>query len=287
MGTRTFQDLLQLQHTEGRHLCVGLDPDMDKIPSSVGQGTIHSVLFGFGRSIVDATRHVAAVYKPNSAFYEAWGDDGILALRNTITHIHNSAPDVPVILDVKRGEIGNTGEQYAKAAFDYHQADAVTLSPYMGYDSVEPFLRRSEKGCFILCRTSNDGAGEFQDLEITPGVPLYRRVASQVVLNWNKNQNCGLVVGAKRAADISAVRAEVSNLMPLLIPGVGAQGGDLEAAVKAAAGSEGAGLFLVNSSRGIIYASPGSDFAERAGKAAEDLHNQMAAIVRQLQLQHA
>ncbi len=261
---------------EGRHLTVGLDTDPERIPESVARGSAPAErVVEFNRRIVEATAEVAAAYKPNAAFYEALGADGFRALEKTIAAIRMSAPGAVVILDAKRADIGSTNAGYVTAAFDRLGADAVTVHPYLGGEALTPFLERAGKLIFVLARTSNPGAGEFQDL-LTDGVPLYRHVARAVAGDWNAQGNCGLVVGATYPEEMRAIREDVPVEMPILVPGVGAQGGDVVAVVAAnrAAGSD---AFLIAASRSIIYASSGKDFAEAARAAAESLDAEIRA----------
>lgn len=290
MSDRNFRELLEAQWSRGKFVCVGLDPDVLEIPTAhilyskyMDAGLL---IRTFNRAIVDATLEIVGTYKLNSAFYEAYGDAGWIALRDTIAYIHKVASNVPVILDVKRGDIGKSNAGYVKAAFDYFQANAVTVSPYLGAEALKPFLAQTEKGIIVLCRTSNPGAGEFQDLEIRPRtwtqelqnifankmvMPLYQYVAFQVATNWNKNGNCALVVGATYPEELREVRSIVGD-MPILIPGIGAQSGDLKKAVIAGKDSRGKGV-MFNSSSGIIFASKGADFAEAARRETEKLRD--------------
>ena len=225
---------------------VGLDPDPSRLPDSVADADLPR--WAFNRRIIDATHEHAACYKPNAAFYE--DADGWRALRETIAYAHGK--DVPVLLDAKRADIGNTTRRYA-AALDH--ADAITVNPYLGRDSLQPFLDRAEKGVFVLCRTSNPGGSDLQDLELASGEPLYERVAALADV-WNANANVGLVVGATAPEELAEVRDIVPDI-PFLVPGVGAQGGDAEAAVEhglAARPDAAVDVGLVNSSRGIIFA---------------------------------
>ncbi len=278
----TFAErLARAQQTSGSLVCVGLDPDPAKLPKdlcaggSPGDGTAagddSALLYAFNRRIVDATVGVAAAYKPQIAFYSALGaEDQLVA---SIRYIRERAPAALVILDAKRNDIGNTAEAYAREAFDRYGADAVTVNPYMGEDSVRPFLARPDRGAILLCRTSNPGAKDFQDLPID-GLPLYRRVAERAAGHWNQHRNLMLVVGAtypREMADLRRAHADV----PFLVPGIGAQGGDLEATLAAGLDARGSGL-LINSSRGIIYAGGGA--AAAIGAAATELHS---AINRQ------
>lgn len=254
---------------------VGLDTDPGRIPESVAPGEAAAErVVEFNRRIVEATAGVAAAYKPNAAFYEALGVDGVRTLEETVAAIRQSAPDAAVILDAKRADIGSTNTGYAAAAFDQLGADAVTVHPYLGGEALAPFLERAEKLIFVLARTSNPGAGEFQDLEDRDGTPLYRHVARAVAGSWNAAGNCGLVVGATYPDELRAIREDIPPTMPILIPGVGAQGGDV-AAVVAANRDGGSDAFLIAASRSIIYASPTDDFAEAARGAAKALDEEI------------
>ena len=269
MAERNFRQLLEAQWEKGKFLCVGLDSDLDKIPPSAHiDGTRESIVY-FNRAIVDATKDLVCSYKPNPAFYEAQGDEGWKALRETIQYIHEAAPDVAVILDAKRADIGNTNEAYAKSAFDHLHADAITVNPYPGREALLPFLERKDKGVIVWCRTSNGGAGEFQDLTVE-GEPLYKTVARHVAEKWNENGNCALVVGATYPDELAEVRKIVGD-MPILIPGIGAQSGDLEKTVKAGKDGRGRGI-IIAASRAVIFASNGPNFAEAAREKATALH---------------
>jgi orotidine-5'-phosphate decarboxylase len=254
------QKLLAITKKNNSLVCIGLDSDMAKIPPSVKS---RNPQFLFNKTIVDATHGLVCAYKPNSAFYEANGMEGIGELKKTCDYIREKYPEIVIILDAKRADIGNTNEGYARFVFDWLGADAITLHPYLGREALKPFLDRKEKGSIILCRTSNPGAGEFQDLLLgQKGKPLYQIIAEQVVTQWNVNDNCALVVGATYPLELSIVRRMVGS-MPLLIPGIGAQGGDIEATTKAGVDQRGANA-MINSSRGIIFASNGKDYAIRA-----------------------
>ncbi len=247
-------------------VCVGLDPEPSKFPAHLNDDP--DAVFAFCRAIVDATADLACCFKPQIAHFAALGAEDALA--RLIAHIHAAHPGVPVILDAKRGDIGSTAQNYAIEVFDRYGADAVTLNPYLGRDSVQPFLDRKDRGVVILCRTSNPGAGDFQDLDVN-GRPLYKRVAETIATDWNNNGNCMLVVGATWPEQLRDVRTVVGD-MPLLIPGVGAQGGDVEAVVTNGRTSDGDGL-VISSSRAILYAGTGHDFADAARLAAMELRD--------------
>ena len=221
-------------------------------------------------AVLDATHDLIAACKPQAAFFEALGLPGLEALADVIAHARSLG--LPLILDAKRGDIGSTAQRYAAEAFDRYAADAVTVNPYLGRDSVQPFLDRAERGVVILCRTSNPGAGDLQDLPVRTASgerPLYQHVAETIARDWNGNGNCALVVGATWPEQLREVRAIVGD-MPLLVPGVGAQGGDAEAVVRNAVSKDGTGL-MISSSRAILYASSGGDYAEAAATAAREL----------------
>ncbi|BAV96511.1 orotidine-5'-phosphate decarboxylase [Lysobacter enzymogenes] len=247
-------------------VCVGLDPEPARFPTSFAADA--DAVFAFNRDIVDATAEFACAFKPQIAHFAALGAED--ALTRLIAHIHARHPEVPVILDSKRGDIGSTAQHYVSEAFDRYRADAVTVNPYMGRDSAQPFLDRAERGVVVLCRTSNPGAGDLQDLDVG-GRPLYQRVAEKVANEWNGHGNCALVVGATWPEQLREVRAIVGEL-PLLVPGVGAQGGDAQAVVGNAKSADGTGL-MINSSRAILYASSGDDYAEAAAAATRALRD--------------
>ena len=265
-----FVDALRArwQHADSL-LCVGLDPDPAKFPHAFASHD--DALFAFCRDIADATAQFACAFKPQIAYFAAH-DGGEAQLQRLIAHIKRAHPDVPVILDAKRGDIGSTAQQYAAEAFDRFGADAVTLNPYMGLDSAQPFLSRSERGCVFLCHTSNPGARDFQELQVE-GAPLYQHVARTIANDWNANGNCALVVGATFPEELKVIRGIVGD-MPLLIPGVGAQGGDVAAVVRSGTAADGTGL-MINSSRGILYASRGDDYAQAAADAARTLRDEI------------
>ena len=254
-------------------VCVGLDPEPAKFPARFGSDP--DAVFAFCRAIVDATAGHACAFKPQIAHFAALGAED--ALTRLIAHIHAAHPGIPVILDSKRGDIGSTARHYAAEAFDRYTADAVTANPYLGRDSVQPFLDRADRGVVILCRTSNPGAADLQDLPVQAAGgtqrPLYQHVAETIARDWNGHGNCALVVGATWPEQLREVRAIVGD-MPFLVPGVGAQGGDVEAVVRNARTADGTGL-MVSSSRAILYASQGDDFADAAAAAAQALKEQV------------
>jgi orotidine-5'-phosphate decarboxylase len=261
----TFIDKLrQAWQRNDSLVCVGLDPERAKFPAHVRDRP--DAIFEFCRAIVDATGDLVCCFKPQIAHFAAHRAEG--ALERLIAHIHSAHPGVPVILDAKRGDIGSTAAFYADEAFERYDADAVTVNPYLGRDALEPFLSRTDKGVVILCRTSNPGARDLQDLDVG-GRKLYQHVARTVADEWNDNGNCMLVVGATYPGELADVRAIVGD-MPLLVPGIGAQGGDIEAVVRHGATAGGTGL-VISSSRAILYASAGDDFAERARSATQTL----------------
>ena len=254
-------------HDANTLLCVGLDPDPARFPEAlIGEP---DALFHFCAAIADATAPFACAFKPQIAYFAAH-NTGEAQLQRLIAHINANHPDVPVILDAKRGDIGSTAQQYAVEAFDRFGADAVTLNPYMGFDSAQPFLQRNDRGCIFLCHTSNPGARDFQELHVD-GEPLYQCIARTIAGTWNGDGNCALVVGATFPEELKVIRGLVGD-MPLLIPGVGAQGGDVEAVVRNGRTADGTGL-IINSSRGILYASSGAGYAEAAADAARELRD--------------
>jgi orotidine-5'-phosphate decarboxylase len=255
----------------GSLVCVGLDPEIERFPSQVADHA--SPIFQFNKAIIDATADVVCAYKPQFAHYAAYEAED--QLQRTIEYIHSAYPGVPVILDSKRGDVGNTAERYAIEAFERYGADAVTVNPYLGGDSLEPFLRHEDRGVIVLCRTSNAGARDLQDLLVGSGRRLFHAVAELAARQWNSRGNVMLVVGATYPAELSEVRAIVGD-MPLLVPGVGAQGGDVAQAVRSGQTSEGTGL-VISSSRGILYASRGDDFASAARTAAIELRERINA----------
>ena len=257
-----IQKLKDIVKKNNSLVCVGLDSEITKIPEHIRNGEHPQSTFN--KAIIDATHDLVCAYKPNTAFYEARGKAGIEALKITCDYLKEKYPDIPIILDAKRADIGSTNEGYVKFAFDFLGADAITLHPYLGKESLKPFLDRKDKGLFILCRTSNPGAGEFQDLAVDSGnqsIKLYQYLAERVFKDWNYNENCGLVVGATYPDELKIVRRIVGDGFPLLIPGVGTQGGDIEKTVKAGVDKDGLNA-IINSSRVVIFASKDNNFAE-------------------------
>jgi orotidine-5'-phosphate decarboxylase len=252
--------LLNASRKNKSWLCIGLDPDPELMPKVE--------ILKFNKAIIEATSDLVCAYKPNLAFYEALGTEGPTVLQNTMKQI---PADIPVIADAKRGDIGNTARAYAKAIFSILGFDAATVNPYLGFDSIEPFTSYEDKGSFILCRTSNKGATDFQDLR-TNGLPLYETVARKAK-EWNIHDNIGLVVGATYPEELKRIRSLCPD-MPLLIPGVGAQGGDLASAVSYGADARGEKA-IINVSRQVLYASKEENFAKAARNVAEKVRNQI------------
>ena len=261
----TFVDSLKQAWRRNNSLvCVGLDPEPARFPAHLRDDP--DAIFEFCRAIVDATADLVCCFKPQIAHFAAHRAED--ALERLIAHIHARHPGVPVILDAKRADIGSTAAFYAEEAFGRYRADAVTVNPYLGRDALEPFLAREDKGVVILCRTSNAGARDLQDLTVGER-KLYQHVANMVAGEWNTHKNCALVVGATYPKELSDVRAIVGE-MPVLVPGVGAQGGDVEAVVREGSTADGTGL-VISSSRAILYAGSGEDFADAARVAARAL----------------
>jgi orotidine-5'-phosphate decarboxylase len=316
MQQRDFRHLLEERWRRDCLVCIGLDPDWDMIPSSLKSGRQQErdpgdVLYDFGRGIIDATYERAGTYKLQSSYYERWGATGAIALRRTVEYLDQVAPSVPRILDAKRGDNYRSNRGYVISIFDHLGFDAVTLHPYLGgVETLRPFLDRMHKGCIVLCRNSNPDAPEFQDQQVIfqqhqieallrgPAgsmesarlepyrrdaayhLPLYLVVALRVANHWNTNGNCGPVVGATYPAEAQEIRRVVGDDLYFLVPGVGSQGGDVEAAVKACRNSRGEEL-IVSSSSGIIHASQGADFAEWARERAAELNGAIAGYRKQ------
>ena len=275
MADTTIQKYHRRVKKTGSLLCVGLDSDLQKLPKRLQKEQFPQ--FAFNKAIIDATHEYVSVYKPNVAFYEAQGEQGIHELKQTMEYLEDTYPDIFTILDAKRADIGSTNEQYVKNIFDWLGFDAVTIHPYLGKEAVLPFLEREDKVSIILCRTSNPGAGEFQDLEVK-GKPLWAHVAQQVSEKWNEKGNCMLVVGATYPQEMKEIRKIVGDEMVFLVPGIGAQGGDVREVMTHGVNSQGKGLIL-NAGRSILFASKGEDFAEAAGKAAEKLVKEIQEAV--------
>lgn len=264
----TFVEMLKARWNDADTLlCVGLDPDPSHFPEHIRRST--DPIFEFCKSIVDATADVVCAFKPQIAYFASAGAED--ALQRLIAYVRRSHPAVPVILDAKRGDMASTAQHYAREVFERYNAHAVTLSPYLGFDSIEPYLAHADRGVFLLCRTSNPGGDDLQMLNVN-GERLYERVA-QLATDWNQSRQIGLVVGATYPNELAGVRALVGE-MPLLVPGIGTQGGNVQASVKAGQTADGTGI-VVNSSRAIIYASSGNDFAAAARRAAEKTRDEI------------
>jgi orotidine-5'-phosphate decarboxylase len=260
-----LEKLTKTTRSNNSLLCIGLDPDTELMPDKLG-------IFEFNKAIIDATSDLVCAYKLNFAFYEVFATEGFNILKDTVDYIPN---DIPVIGDAKRGDIGNTAQAYARAIFSNLNFDAATVNPYLGFDSIEPFIQYQDRGVFILCRTSNPSSADFQSLNFKlkeKSQPLFELVASKAS-QWNRYGNIGLVVGATYPQELKLIRQSHPD-MPLLIPGIGAQGGDLEKAVRYGVDGNGEKA-IINSSRQIIYASRGNDFAQAARKAATELRDQI------------
>jgi orotidine-5'-phosphate decarboxylase len=272
VGAMSFHEKLNASwRLRGSMLCVGLDPDPDRMPAPLRGHP--DATFEFCRSIVDATADMACAFKPQIAYFASQGAED--ALERLCAHIRERHPTHVLLLDAKRGDIGSTAEHYAREAFVRYRADAVTVNPYLGTDSVEPFLRHEGKGVILLCRTSNPGGDDFQSL-LVDGAPLFTHVARRVADDWSRLGECGLVVGATYPAELGVVRGIVGDL-PILVPGVGAQGGDVDATVAAGQSSTGLGL-MISSSRAVLYASSGEDFAEAARRVAEATRDEIRGV---------
>ena len=273
--SNTFNQQLQSAWaSQGSMLCVGFDPDPKRLPPSL-QGKPAGI-FEFCRDIADATADLVCAFKPQFAYFASQRAED--QLEKLVRHLKDKYPHIPVILDSKRGDIGSTADHYALEAFERYGADAITVNPYMGFDTIEPYLKHAGKGVIVLCRTSNPGGSDLQFLNVSPnGEPLYLHVAKLAATQWNRSGQIGLVVGATFPEEIAKVRAIVGE-MPLLIPGIGAQGGDIEATVKAGSisGKPGTGM-IINSSRAILYASSGNDFAQAARNVAQSTRDALRA----------
>lgn len=288
---------IEARWEQGFFVCVGLDTNYALIPEAIKRRSVGRAMFRFNQEIVDATSSLVCAYKPNAAFYEEWGEEGLEALEKTCAYIREKHPGIPVIFDAKRADIGKTNNGYVRAAFEYLDADAITVNPYLGQEALKPFLDKKNKGILVLTRTSNQGAGEFQDLPVnlkdlpedykkTHGdlkilaevigswtAPLYQVVAFAAAKNWNINGNVGLVAGATYPSELGLIR-KIAGDVPMLIPGIGTQGGDIRATVTNGKDSRGWGI-IINSSSGIIYASKEADFAQKAREATLNLSQQI------------
>jgi len=268
-----LKKLVTASRQQNSLLCVGLDPEVSRLPSSLQNLPVEEAVVLFCHAIIEATAPYVCAFKPNIAFFEVLGPHGMKVFQEVIRAIPNH---IPVIIDAKRGDLGNTARNYAITVFDLYGCDAVTVNPYLGYDSVAPFLAYKDKGVILLCRTSNPGARDFQDLlvqtEDGQARPLYEVVARRIQ-SWNAYGNCGLVVGATYPQELRTIRAICPDL-PILIPGIGAQGGDLEASVQAGIDTYGERAILAVS-RSILYAGSGPDFAAKAAEEARRLRDRM------------
>ncbi len=270
----TFSEKLDRAWTGSNSLLmVGLDPDVRRFPAEF-DGQPDAIL-RFCTAVVDATAPYACGFKPQIAYFAAQrAEEQLEAL---CAHIRDKHPHLPIVLDSKRGDIGATAENYAREAFERYQADAVTVSPYMGFDSVEPYLAWHDRGVIVLCRTSNPGGSDLQFLRTENGDPLYLRVADMVAGKWNTHGQCALVVGATFPEELSAVRQRVGDDVPLLVPGVGAQGGDIPATVRAGRNSAGTGM-MINSSRAILYAGGGEQWRDACARVARETRDAINAV---------
>jgi orotidine-5'-phosphate decarboxylase len=275
---RDFAELAAYSWNAAKHVCIGLDVDLARLPQHLS-GDNAARAYAFAEAIVDSTCDIAGAYKPNASFFEALGAAGPAVLHDVIQHVHQTAPDVPVIVDAKRADIASSNRGSVEYLFEYLGADATTVHPYLGGEALRPFLDYRSKGIFVLCRTSNPGAGELQDL-LVGGEPLFLHLAGLVRAEWNRNSNCGLVVGATYPNELATVRSRAEDL-PLLIPGIGAQGGEVEATVRAACHRHKL-LAFINISRSVIYASSGRDFADAARNETTTISAQIASVVSQI-----
>lgn len=254
-------------------LTIGLDPDTTRFPNAIINGP--DPIYHFCKHIIDATASYACAFKPQIAYFSSQGAEA--QLTKICDYIKTNYPNLPIILDAKRGDIGATAAHYAKEAFERYHVDAVTVNPYMGFDSIEPYLEWGEKGVIVLCRTSNAGGSDLQFASLQTGEPLYLHVARLVSEKWNTTGQCGLVVGATFPDEIAKVRNMIGEKMPLLIPGIGAQGGDIKQTVHAGCNADGTGV-LINSSRAILYASAGRDWQEKAAAVAKETRDAINAF---------
>jgi len=270
------EKLLRIADNNKSWLCIGLDPDLNKLPDTLPKSI--DGISQFLKMVIGATKDIVCAYKPNSAFYEQFGAEGISLLKEIINYIPN---DIPVILDAKRGDIGNTSRMYAISAFERLNVDALTVNPYMGYDCVKPFLEYKDKGVIILCLTSNPSAADFQKRQVNDDSKISKMVYELVAdkaLAWNDNDNISLVIGATSPLELGKIRNSVGDDIPILIPGVGAQGGNLEASLKAGCNSHNQ-LAIINVSRSVLYASREDDFADKSREKAMELVSRMRDLL--------
>lgn len=273
----SFIKKLERRWSQKKYVCVGLDSDFEKIPKFLTrQYSDAEAIFQFNKEIVDATAEFVCAFKMQSSYYEAKGTAGLKALKRTVRYIKRNYPGVPLIMDAKRADIGSTNLGYTHSIFDWLGFDAVTVNPYLGGEALEPFLQRKDKGIIVLAKTSNPGAGEFQDLKVD-GQPLYLKVAKRVAKVWNKNGNCCVVVGATYPEELKDVRRIIGD-MAILIPGIGVQGGDLANTIKNGRGKNSWGM-IINNSRGIIFASNGRDFAEVARQKTQEMDQEIKSVI--------
>lgn len=270
-----FIKRLESQWRKGNYVCVGLDSDLAQIPQIIKDKykKTADILFNFNKALIDSTHDLVCAYKPNIAYYDDHIGEGLEALKKTIEYIKSKYPEITVIIDAKRADIDSTNLPYTREMFDVLKTDAVTVHPYLGAEALKPFLERQDKGIIVLVRTSNPGAGEFQDL-LVGKKPLYQIVAKNIAKNWNKYGNCAVVTGATYPKELAKVRKIIGDI-PMLIPGIGKQGGDLEATIKASGDR-----IIINSSRGIIFASKEADFATRAREETMKLKTAINNLLR-------
>lgn len=280
LSTRSFNTLLAKKWREKKFVCVGLDSDYSQLPLSVKKNSSpYKAILNFNRQIVDAVSDLVCAYKIQVSFYEAQGMDGLKALQETISYIQKNYSAIPVILDAKRGDIENSNTGYTKAIFENLGVDAVTVNPYLGEEALKPFLDYKDKGIIVLVKTSNPGGGEFQDLKVGPkNRPLYLLIAQRVADFWDKNGNCGVVVGATYPQQLKEVRKIIGDI-PILIPGIGSQGAELKTTIEAGQNSRGLGI-IINSSRSIIFACANKDFAKYAKIATKSLDQQIKSYLK-------
>ena len=265
--SKFFEQVAASQAAHNSLLCVGLDPDVSRFPESVRRG--RNPVLTFNKAIIDATLDLVCCYKPQIAHYAGIGAEE--ELQQTIEYIQ--ARGLPVLLDAKRGDVGSTAEWYARELFERYGADAATVNPYLGYDAMEPYIEYRDKGIFIVCRTSNPGGADIQNLELANGMQVFEHVAEQAANRWNRYGNVGLVVGATRPQELKRIR-ELTGSMTLLLPGIGAQGGEVEATVAAGSG----GGMIISASRSVLYASTGADFDNRARQSAQSIRDEINAF---------